>query len=109
MGDAIIIIKPYVFDFLFSLIIFIIGVDFTWSGIVLIRENDLSRIPKFFGYLLIKLTRRSISKWESRNPFMSTVVSIKYFGIYFILSGPLLIIVSALMIIREVILILMFQ
>jgi hypothetical protein len=97
MENAMIIITPKDFDLVVVLIIFGIGLDYSWSGICLLKNNKITRIPKLFSYFLIKSSRWNINKWENRNILTRSwakMISLKAFGIYMCIGGPFLILIS---------------
>jgi hypothetical protein len=94
-GSMNITITPPMVDAFLNLLVFGVGLDFTWCGYWFLKTNEITHLPKLFGYLMFKFIEKSIDKDVSKNETVKIVFSMKAVSIYMLLGGPLLIVGSA--------------
>jgi hypothetical protein len=77
-----------IIDFLFSALMFYIGIDYIISGILLSRRKKKSFCrPKFLGLLTLKLTQDALEKLQSNNRLFSKIFSYEYMVYHLIFLG----------------------
>ncbi len=92
------IIRPFIFELLFYLAIFLGGLDFALSGFQVLRESPSSlEKPRLLGLLIIKVMHVSDTS-QKHNRLFLLMFSTKTMGVYTFLSGVLLILSSLLLI-----------
>jgi len=87
-------ITPLMVDTFLNLLVFGIGLDFTWSGYWFLKTNEIGHNPRLFGYLVFKLFEAGINKNKSKNEIAKNMFSMKAASIYMLLGGPPLIVGS---------------
>ncbi len=81
------IIQSNVFDILFAIFSFVIGSDFTISGMLIIKKGNASiEQPKFLGLKIIKFYHAH-DKWQKQNKSGWSMFSPKNMGYYALISG----------------------
>ena len=86
----------------FTFIVFFIGLDFAWCGYVFMKTNDIKRVPKLLGYLVLKLFERGNRLSKSTNEIAKTMFSMKAAGIYSLLSGLQLMVSSMVELLSQI-------
>ncbi len=68
------IIEPKIFNFLFFLIIFIIGLDYTWSGYLVIKNktNEINK-RRLLGLWVIRRFHIPDNKKGNTNAYMNFI------------------------------------
>ncbi len=91
------------FNILVSLFVLVAGLDFAVSGFCIFRDKSSKHIPKFIGFLFLKLLEKNekilVGRKYSKKPLTRlarSMFNLKAFGYYFFISGLLLIIASLL-------------
>jgi len=93
------ILRPHGFNFLFYLFIFLIGVDYLWSGYLIIKNNSISFVkPRLLGVWFGKRLLALKTTVNSNSAIMNFLCVIKNLGVLSIVCGMLLIISSGIMI-----------
>ncbi len=96
-----VIVSPTQFDVLFNLFFLAIGLDFTVSGYCVLRDKASTHVPRFVGYLFLKLFARAEKQLGKRKgqenvltKLARSMYTVRAAGIYLVISGPLLILLS---------------
>ena len=93
------IIGSEIFNVLFFLFIFIIGLDYTWSGYLVIRNRtDEVEKRKLLGLWVIRRLHVPNNKKDSTNAYMNFIYDFRNMGFMAFASGVLIIFGSAIMI-----------
>lgn len=95
------IIGPETFNFLFFLFILIIGLDYTWSGYLVIRNRtqDIEK-RKLLGLWIIQRFHITANKTKSFKTYVNFVYNYKNMGIMTFVGGLLIIFSSGIMLIE---------
>ncbi len=89
------VVRPYVFDALFYLLILVISVDFAVSGFLLLNGKNASRVPKLLGYLIIRRVEGSVDKTGRRSKMAAAFFDLRVIGFSMFCGGLLLLIASS--------------
>lgn len=88
-------INPDFFTLFFYIVIFLIGIDFSISGILLLKAHTMAiEKPRLLGLLSLKINRNMIDKMQNSNHVYQSLYSFKYIRIYILVAGFLIIIGS---------------
>ena len=87
-------ITPTMVDAFLSLLVFCVGLDFTWCGYWFLKMNEITHLPRLFGYLVFKIFEAGLNKNKSKNEIAKIMFSMKAASIYMLLGGPPLIVGS---------------
>ena len=79
-------ITPIIAMFL-NLIVFLIGIDFMWSGYWYMKTHEIKPTLGLFGYLGLKLFERGNRKNKSSNQFANSMFSMEAAGKYLVVGG----------------------
>lgn len=79
---------------LFTLLLFLIGVDFAWCGYWFIKTHETKRLPRLLGYLTLKVFEMGNRKNKSSNQFANSMFSMDAAGKYLLIGGVGLVIES---------------
>ena len=95
-----IIIGPKTFEFMFYLFVLVMGLDFTWSGYLVIKNKTREiKKPRLLGLWILQKVHIPGSKKKEVNTYMNFVYDIRNMGVFTLASGILLIFGSTIMII----------
>jgi len=86
-------------ELIYVLAIFFFAVDCTWSGIILLRDKDPKRMPKFLCYLLLKFYQKNQDKFKKQDlssRLVRAMYSQKAFTVYFLISGPMALLIAVI-------------
>lgn len=96
-----VIVSPSQFEGLLNLFFLAIGLDFTVSGYCVLRDKSMKHVPRFVGFLCLKLFARAENLFAKRRgrenvltKLARTMYTVRAAGIYLAISGPLLILIS---------------
>lgn len=85
-------VNSSMFEVFLNFLLISIGLDAAWCGYRFLKTDDITRIPRLFGYLVLKLFETGIKKDKSNNKIGMIVFNMKAAGVYLLLGGPLLIV-----------------
>jgi len=95
------IVQPYVFDLLFSVVFLILGLDFAISGLFAINKGNGSiERPKLLGLRIIKFYHGKIG-WQKQNKLVGLFYSLKTMGWYALVSGVIYVTLGLLIVLNH--------
>lgn len=93
-------IQPDFFTIFFYIIVLFIGLDFTLSGILLLKDYTKSlEKPRLLGLLSLKFNQKMIEKMQNSNQVYQSLYSYKIIRFYILMAGVIIIVGSIIAII----------
>jgi len=93
------ILEPKEFNLLFFLFIFILGIDYLWSGYLILKNNSINIVkPRLLGIWFAKRFLALKSTMKSNTAYMNFFNDIKNHGVLSIIAGILILTGSGIMI-----------
>ena len=86
-----------------DLLLFLIGVDYTWCGFWYMKTHETKHLPRLLGYLSLKIFKIGNRKGKSTNQFANSMFSMEAAGKYLFFGGICLIVMSLLQLVAQLV------